>query len=471
MRPLKEFGRKTSSMQSRVLKQLRSILGIARVSVSGADRQLHAQDQSDFDQVLPDVVVWPQTTHEVSEIVQLANRFKVPVTAWGAGTSLEGNSIPVQKGIVIDFSHMDQIVDLHERDLQVTVQAGVMYKDMNAVLSEHDLFFAPDPGANASIGGMIATNAAGPHTIKYGSTNENVLALEVVLANGEIVHTGSRSIKQASGYNLTQLFAGSEGTLGLVTQATLKLEPIPRRKVTATAVFNNIMDIATAVSEIIGNGMQPAALELLDTNTAKTLMDDADVQIQSGPTLLIEFSGNTAAWMEKQMEVAQIICEEHGCINFDDSYSEEESHRIWQTRKQIRRLAVRQHPSHKWLITDVSVPISQFPEMVNFVEDSVSKLDITCNILGHAGDGNLLIGIYYKPNDRKCAERAERFKQMQVSKAIRLGGTCAGEHGIGIGKRKYMVQEHGYEAINLMKQLKDTLDPNNILNPGKIFLN
>ncbi|MEM7335598.1 MAG: FAD-binding oxidoreductase [Chloroflexota bacterium] len=458
-------------MQSRILKQLRSILGIARVSVSGADRQLHAQDQSDYDQVLPDVVVWPQTTQEVSEIVQLANRYKVPVTAWGAGTSLEGNSIPVQKGIVIDFSHMAQIIDLHERDLQVTVQAGVMYKDMNAILAEHGLFFAPDPGANASIGGMIATNAAGPHTIKYGSTNENVLALEVVLANGEIIQTGSRSIKQAAGYNLTQLFAGSEGTLGLVTQATLKLEPIPKRKVTATAVFNNIIEIATAVSEIIGNGMQPAALELLDENTAQTLFTEADLDIPLGSSLLIEFSGNTAAWMEKQMEVAQIICEDHGCIQFNDAHSEEESQRLWRARKQIRRFNVRKHPSHKWLITDVSVPISQFPKMVQFTADSVSKLNINCNILGHAGDGNLLIGVHYKPNDKKCAESANRFKQMQVSKAIGLGGTCAGEHGVGIGKRQYMVQEHGYPAITLMKQLKETLDPNNILNPGKIFLN
>ena len=458
-------------MQFRILKQLRSIVGVARVSVTGADRQLHAQDQSDHDEVLPDVVVWPQNTQEVSDIMQLANRFKVPVTAWGAGTSLEGNSIPVHKGIVIDFSHMDQIVDLHPKDLQVTVQAGVMYKDMNAELTQFGLFFPPDPGANASIGGMIATNAAGPRTIKYGATNENVLALEVVLANGEIVQTGSRSIKQASGYNLTQLFAGSEGTLGLVTQATLKLEPIPKRKVTATAVFNNVIEIATAVSEIIGNGMQPAALELLDKNTAKTLTTAAQISIETGAILLVEFSGNTAAWMEMQMEVAKIICNENGCICFNDTLTTEEIHRLWRSRKQLRRLNVRKYPTHKWLITDVSVPISQFPEMVQFTADSVAKLDINCNILGHAGDGNLLTGIFYLPENEQCAANAQRFKQMLVSKAINLGGTCTGEHGIGIGKRQYMVQEHGYQAISLMKQLKTTLDPHNILNPGKIFLN
>lgn len=456
-------------MQSKVYKQLRAIVGMARVSATGADRQLHAQDASDYEAVLPDVVIWPQNTQEVSDVVALANRHKVPVTAWGAGTSLEGNSIPVQQGIVMDFSHMDQIVSCHPEDLQITVQPGLKYKDMNRELAQYGLFFAPDPGANASIGGMISTNAAGPRTVKYGATNDNLLALEVVLANGEVLKTGSRSVKQASGYNLKQLFAGSEGTLGLITQATLKLDPIPKVKRTATAVFPSIMVLATAVAEVIGNGVQPAALELLDESVTQTLAEGANIDLEAGATLLIEFSGNTNNWMNKQVDLIREMTRNGGASHFRANFTDEECDRLWQTRKQLRRLSSRKFPNHVWLLNDVSVPNSAFPEMVSYTVKTRDKLNVQCNILGHAGDGNLLIGTYFLPEDEEAEEEARRFKQMIISRAIRLGGTCTGEYGIGLGKRPYMMQEHGYQALNVMRQIKKTLDPNNILNPGKII--
>lgn len=452
-----------------IIRTLESIVTPARVSAAHAELLLHARDQSSHPEHLPDVVVWPQTTAEVSAILRHANEARIPVTAWGAGTSLEGNPIPVHGGIVVDLRLMNQILAIHESDFQVTVQPGVLYQDLNRVLARHGLFFAPDPGANASIGGMVANNAAGIRTVKYGATRDNVLALEVVLASGDVIRTGSRSVKQASGYDLTHLFVGSEGTLGIVTEATLKLAPLPAHFSAAVAAFPAVADAAQAVFHIIGAGLEPSALELLDVTAVEMIRDEEGVDLGLAPYLFMEFDGPSEATLRETLTLVEATCRDLGCRHFQAGIGRDARARLWEARHRLLEIAVRKHPGQSYLLTDVAVPISQYPALVAYAAETMSSLGVRGLIVGHAGDGNMHTAIFFPPDDVTARARAEELNSLLVTRALSLDGTSTGEHGVGLGKQKYMRQEHGEAALNLMRQIKATLDPNGILNPGKVL--
>ena len=455
-------------MNSEVITRLMQIVGEAHLSTGESVRRLHSEDQSSHQGVLPEAVVWPETTAQVSQIAKLANENRIPITGWGAGSSLEGNSIPLQGGIVIDFGRMNQILMLHESDFQVTVQPGIFYKDMNKKLQRSGLFFAPDPGANASIGGMVANNAAGTRTVRYGATRDNVLALEVVLANGDIIRTGSRSVKQSAGYDLTHLFTGSEGTLGLITEATLKLHPLPEHFSAALATFNSTSEAANAVYAIIGAGLNPAALEILDAE-AITYMNMLDsVNLPEKPTLLMEFHGATEDVIAAELELVEALCQECGSTRFEAGVGVDERNRLWEGRHALGEILFRVHPESTYLLTDVSVPISSYPDLASYAKSLQDDYNLKGCLFGHAGDGNLHTVNFAPEDDAEQVAVLQHFNDLLVQKAIEFGGTCTGEHGVGIGKQKYMVYEHGEGAIEVMRQLKSLFDPHNILNPGKV---
>lgn len=459
----------SSRISPEALTQLEQIVTAERLSCTEADLQQHGRDQSSLPPSYPDAVIWPTHTAEVSDIMRVASQHQFPIVGWGAGSSLEGHPIPIYGGLVVNFGQMAKILAVHRADFQVTVQPGIFYKDMNRVLARDGLFFAPDPGANASIGGMIANNAAGIRTVRYGATRDNVLALQVVLASGEVIRTGSRSVKQSAGYDLTHLFTGSEGTLGLITEATLKLAPLPEHFSAVTAVFPDVECAAEAVFHIIGAGLNPAALELLDTHAIRALATEAGFRFPHAPTLFMEFSGASTAALTEELALVREICEECTAVHFEAGLGADERKRLWAARHHMFETLVRLHPNCDWQVTDVAVPISAYPQMVAFAQKNMAQLDLDCSIVGHAGDGNMHTIAFYERGDTAVQERTTQLNERLVAQAISLGGTCTGEHGVGIGKQKYMVSEHGEVALNVMRQIKATLDPHNLLNPGKVL--
>ncbi len=451
------------------LAQLEKIAGSNNLSITDADRNHHARDQSSHPASLPDAVVWAKSAEQLSRLLAWANNEGVPIVGWGAGSSLEGNPIPVHAGIVVNFQRMNHIVKLHAEDFQVTVQPGIFYKDMNRQLANSGLFFAPDPGANASVGGMIANNAAGARTVKYGATCDNVLGLELVLANGEIVRTGSRSVKQSAGYDLTRLIIGSEGTLGLVTEATLKLVPVPASSSAAIVAFETTAIAAQAVYEIMGSGIVPAALELLDSSTVAALNYETIPPLPVAPTLLMEFHGASPTALEIELNFAAEICQESGAQSIALGVGRQQRDKLWSGRHKLGETMNRLYPGHTFLITDVSVPISNYPTIAAFASQLMDKMGLPGALFGHAGDGNMHTVIFAPQGDPARIELLGQFNDQVVRRALELDGTCTGEHGVGIGKRKYMAQEHGESGLTMMRHIKAALDPNHILNPGKLL--
>lgn len=456
------------SIPNDIVFQLQTIYPPERMSLTRAIREQHARDQSAHEAHLPDMVVWPLTTDEVSRTLALANDARVPVTAWGAGTSIEGNPIPVHGGVVLDLSRMDKIIAIHDQDFQVTVQPGVLYKDMNKLLARYGLFFAPDPGANASIGGMLANNAAGIRTVKYGATKDNTLALKVVLADGRIIHTGSRSVKQSSGYDLTHLFVGSEGTLGVITEATLKLAPIPTHISAASATFPTVADAAAAVFDIIGAGLEPSALELLDATAIRVLNTDPDMDYPELATLFMEFSASNKAALAESIMQLEEICQENLATSFDAGAGRQERERLWHARHHLFETHVRYFAGQSFLVGDAATPISNYPALIARTAELMAQMKITGSLLGHAGDGNIHTIVFFPPDNADARQQAMDFNDAFVSLALELEGTSTGEHGVGLGKQKFMAREHGL-ALEVMRQIKRTLDPNCILNPGKVL--
>ncbi|MBN1663633.1 MAG: FAD-binding oxidoreductase [Deltaproteobacteria bacterium] len=447
--------------------ELKTILDERRVSSGDSVRRLHSHDESFHAPVLPDVVVWPHTTDEVSRIVRFACRHKVPVTAWGAGTSLEGNPIPVKNGIVIDFNEMNHIIEVRPEDFQVDVQAGVIYKELNKSLTGEGLFFPPDPGAAATIGGMIGNNASGIRSVRYGATRDYVMRMVVVLPNGDVIRTGNRARKCSSGYNLTALFVGSEGTLGIVTEATLKLVGLPVNYMAVRATFPAVFNATDAVYSIMRAGLTPSAMEFLDANVVHVLNHDRGLKLEENPTLLMEFHGFSNQGLMEEMNFVEEICRTNEALSIDCGIGAEERARLWEIRHQTYESIKRYHPGLAPLIMDVAVPISRYSEMVAFCRREVG--DLTAYLFGHAGDGNIHVHVVDDPQDKKRWARVEESGNNIVMKALEFEGTCTGEHGIGIGKCRYMQTEHG-ESLALMKQLKKLLDPDNLFNPGKFFL-
>ncbi|MGD8458616.1 MAG: FAD-binding oxidoreductase [Anaerolineales bacterium] len=457
------------SLTPQHLEYLESLVGSEHISVKPPDLDQHAKDESFHEPHRPSAVVWPHTAEEISAILQYANSELIPVTPWGAGTSLEGNPIPIYGGIVLDTLRMDQVIEIHPDDFQVVVQAGVRYKDLNEHLGRQGLFFAPDPGANASIGGMIANNASGTRTHKYGATKDNVLHLEVVTPTGEIIQTGARTSKTSSGYDLVHLFIGSEGTLGIMSQATLKLDPLPDKFSAVVASFATTQGATRTVSNIIGSGVDPAALEFLDPPTIRVLSAATGNKLPERPTLLMEFHSATQAGLEEELKLVESICNEEECLNFEMGLGRGKRDRLWEMRHQNYEILVRSHPGGAFLVMDVAVPVSRYTELMAVVEETLSKRNLQGFTVGHASDGNLHPAILYWPEDPTSHQAAREADRVIIEAAISMGGTATGEHGVGIGKRGFMELEHG-KSLEVMKAIKKCLDPNGVLNPGKIFM-
>lgn len=449
-----------------ILQQLSAVLPPANLSTAESERQLRSRDMSHHAARLSEVVVWPETAEQTAAVLHVANQHRVPVTPWGAGSSLEGNPIPLFGGILLSMERLNRITAVHTNDFQVTVQPGLGYKDLNNALARSGLFFAPDPGANASIGGMLANNAAGSRTVKYGATKDNVLALQVALADGRLIHTGSRSIKQSAGYNLTQLFVGSEGTLGVITEATLKLAPIPTFMSSVVANFETVAAAVETVVAIRGSGLDVAALEFLDDKAAALATGEEGVAWGEKPTLLMEIHAAHPETAELDITLIRQLCEETGAVRLWATTDTAERKKMWDTRHHLFETMIRVFPGHQWQLMDVAVPISAYPQLISHAQQTLQAQNLTGFMIGHAGDGNLHVAVPY--NSAAAKQAALLANDAVVEKAITLDGTSTGEHGVGIGKAKFMEWEHG-TAVTLMQNLKHLLDPHNILNPGKIF--
>jgi D-lactate dehydrogenase (cytochrome) len=439
-----------------------------RFSTGESNLDLHSEDQSQHPACRPEAVIWPVDRVEVSEILKYANKNLIPVTGWGAGTSLEGNPIPVKAGLVLDFSQMNKILDIREEDFQADVEPGVIYQDLNEKIRYKGLFFPPDPGAQATIGGMIANNASGTRTVHYGSTKDYVLRLSVVLNNGEIIETGTRASKTSSGYDLIHLFVGSEGTLGIVVEATLRLVGLPAEFSAAIVTFPSVEAAGKAVYEIIRSGLDPAALELLAPDCIKLINQEQDLGLNVSPTLFMEYHGPTKNQLTEVLEIVQEICKAEGCSEFRSGLGREERDDFFKARHELGEMIIREHPGCSMMIMDIAVPITAYLEMIAFVREESEKTGIPGYIFSHAGDGNLHLVFMGKKGDEREWKVIDQANQRIVSKALAMGGTATGEHGVGIGKRKFMEAEHG-KSLEWMKRIKSLFDPNGILNPGKIF--
>ncbi|MDX2076276.1 MAG: FAD-binding oxidoreductase [bacterium] len=443
------------------------LAGAENVSVAQSERDLHARDQSYHPAHPADVVIFGTSAEQISRVVAYANAHHIPITPWGVGTGLEGGSIPVHGGISLSLERMTTIIEVHADDFQVTVQAGLGHKDLNKQLAKYGLFFPPDPGANASIGGMLANNAAGIRTVKYGASKDNVLKMQVVLADGRIIEVGSRSIKQSSGYDLLHLFVGSEGTLGIITQATLKLVPIPQHMSAMVASFPSVESAIQAVVALKGSGLDPAALEFIDAEHCRLLSEAEGIDLPQYPTLFIEFHAGQSAWLIEGIEMATQLCRELGALTIRATTDSTERLKLWHARHHSYEILVRANPTKKILVMDVAVPISAYPTLIDYVESLRPTVPLQITMVGHAGDGNIHVEFAY--GDEAEFDHAMACDRKIVEKALSLGGTATGEHGVGMGKAQFMPTEHG-EAFTVMKTIKHTLDPNNILNPSKIFL-
>ena len=463
---------KTSAKYSKVTVQelefIRSIVGPDRMSQGESILDLHSKDESFHLRKKPDLVVWPLSAEEIGQILKLANERRIPVTPWGAGTSLEGNPIPVKGGIVLDLQQMNRILELRAGDLQVRVEAGVIYKELNQYLSRYGLFFPPDPGASATIGGMVGNNASGIRTIKYGATKDFVLSMVVVLPSGEVIRIGTNATKTSSGYDLCRLFVGSEGTLGVMTEVTLRLIGLPEEFMAAIAQFNLVREATDTVSQIMRSGLSPAALELLDAPTVQVVNQFKKLSLEEKPTLFIEFHGASAAGLKEELRLVEEICGENRCLRFDSGIGREERNRLWEARYGVRESIKVNNPGLHPLVIDTAVPISKYPDMVEWSQKIVEKKGLKGYAFGHAGSGNLHMEILGIPEEKTQWQKVREAEGEIVDFALECGGTATGEHGIGIGKKTFMKKEHG-ESLRLMEQIKELLDPKGIMNPGKMF--
>ena len=450
------------------LAELRARFG-AQCSTALAVREHHGRDESVYvDMPAPAAVVFAESTRDVQDAVKLCASHQVPVIPFGIGSSLEGHLLAVQGGISLDLSRMNQVLAINAEDLTVTVQPGVTRKQLNEELKSTGLFFPIDPGADATLGGMCATRASGTNAVRYGTMRENVLALEVVTARAEVIRTGTRARKSSAGYDLTRLMVGSEGTLGVMTEITLRIYPLPEAILAAICSFPSIADAVHTVIEIIQLGVPIARVELLDGKTVAMVNRHAKLSLREEPMLLMEFHGSPAG-VKEQAETVQDLASGHGGQAFEWATTPEERTRLWTARHNAYFAGVQSRPGCRAISTDTCVPISRLAECLL---DSAAEADasgITYFLVGHVGDGNFHFGYLVDPRDAKELALAEDLNHKLVSRALRLGGTCTGEHGVGLHKMDFLREEAGLGAIDMMRAIKQALDPDNILNPGKIF--
>jgi D-lactate dehydrogenase (cytochrome) len=431
-------------------------------------REQHGRDESSFTAPPPAAVVFAHSTTDVADALALCAAHKVPVIPFGVGSSLEGHLLAVQGGISIDLSRMNRIVSLNAEDLTVTVQAGVTRKQLNEEIKSSGLFFPIDPGADATLGGMSATRASGTNAVRYGTMRENVLALEVVTAHGQVVRTGTRAKKSSAGYDLTRLMVGSEGTLGVITEITLRLYPLPEAISAATCSFPSIADAVQCVIQTIQLGVPIARCELIDDNTVRMVNAHSKLGLAEQHMLLMEFHGSPAS-VQEQAATVQEIASECGGQAFEWATTPEARTRLWTARHNAYFAAIQSRPGCRAISTDTCVPISR---LADCLLDSVAEANasgLPYFLVGHVGDGNFHFGYLLDPNIPAERDTAERLNHQLVNRALALGGTCTGEHGVGLHKMGFLVDEAGVGAVDMMRTIKHALDPDNILNPGKIF--
>ncbi|MBX3498912.1 MAG: FAD-binding protein [Alphaproteobacteria bacterium] len=448
------------------IAELKALVG-DRLSTAHAVREQHGKDISYHEAPLPDAVVFAESAEEVQKIVQICARHGTPVIAYGTGTSLEGHISAPNGGISLDVSRMNKVLQVNEADLDVVVQPGVTRKQLNEYIRATGLFFPIDPGADASIGGMASTRASGTNAVRYGTMRENVLAMQVVTADGRLMRLGRRSRKSSAGYDMVKLFVGSEGTLGIITEVTLRLYGIPESMVAATCAFDSLEGAVNTVIQTIQSGIPVARIELMDTETVSTVNRYSKLSLPHKNLLLLEFHG-TEAGTREQAEMVQALAADNGGGDFAWTGQAEERSRMWQARHDAAWAAKAARPGWGMWATDVCVPISNLAECILETQKDVVASGLYAPIVGHVGDGNFHLTMMVDPNDPTYLPRAEGLNDRMIARAQNLGGTCTGEHGVGIGKIKYLYAEHG-EAVSLMRAVKKALDPDNIMNPGKIF--
>src|SRR5215469_8015179 len=448
-----------------LLAALRQLLD-DRLSTSPAVCAHHGKDESYHPPHPPDAVAFPHNTDEVAAIVKLCADYKTPVIPFGAGTSLEGHIAALAGGVCIDLSQMDRILRVNVEDLDAVVEAGVTRKQLNEHLRDTGLFFPIDPGADASLGGMAATRASGTNAVRYGTMRENVLALTVVMADGRVIRTARRARKSAAGYDLTRLFIGSEGTLGIITEVTVRLYGIPEAISAAVCDFPTIEDAVNTVILTIQNGVPVARIELLEAAQMAAINNYSKLNHKVAPTLFFEFHG-TPAGVTEQAETVKAIAGEHSGNEFRWATTSEERSKLWQARHDAYYAALALRPGSKGWATDVCVPISRLAECISETKRDLANSPIPSALVGHVGDGNFHLVFMIDPQRPDEIAEASRLNERMVARALAMEGTSTGEHGVGYGKMDFLVIEHG-EAVNVMTSIKKALDPHNIMNPGKI---
>ncbi len=441
-----------------------------RCSSAMAVRVQHGRDESPLDAPPPELVVFCESTDDVAAVLKLADEHAVPVIPYGAGSSLEGHLLAVQGGVSLDLGRMNKIIGIQPEDMTVTVQAGVTRMQLNNEIRHTGLFFPIDPGADASIGGMSATRASGTNAVRYGTMRENVLGLTVVTAQGEVIHTGTRARKSSAGYDLTRLMVGSEGTLGVMTEITLKLFPQPEAVSAATCTFPSIDAAVRTTIQLIQMGVPIARCELLDAHAVRAVNRHDKLTLTEAPMLLMEFHGSPAS-VKEQAATVQEIATEWGGEGFQWATTPEERTRLWTARHHAYFAGLQMKPGCRSVTTDTCVPISQLAECVTTASEEAEAAGLMHYIVGHVGDGNFHIAYLIDPAIPAERDTAERLNLQLVERALKLGGTCSGEHGIGLHKMGFLVTEAGAGAVDMMRSVKRALDPKNIMNPGKIFSN
>jgi D-lactate dehydrogenase (cytochrome) len=450
-----------------VLSQLRGIFG-DRCHTGSAMRAQHGGSETHFTVMLPDAVVFPLSTEEVVALVKVCAAAAVPIIGFGAGTSVEGNFTPVQGGVTVDMSRMNGIISVNAEDFDCTVQAGVRREELNAHLRDTGLFFPIDPGANATIGGMASTRASGTNAVRYGTMREAVLGLRIVTADGRDIRTSRRARKSAAGYDLTRLLIGSEGTLGLITEVTLRLHGIPEQISSAVCSFATLDGAVSTVVQAIQLGVPLARVEILDDVQMMAVNRWSKLNFPELTTLFFEFHGTSLA-VEEQVSTVKALADENGGDEFQWSNLPEERSRLWKARHEAYYAAVALRPGAVGWPTDVCVPISRLAQCISETKQDLLSTDIPAPILGHVGDGNFHVIFVIDPNIPAQMAEAERLNNRLIERALAMDGTCTGEHGIGLGKQHWLVAELGEDAVDLMRLIKQSMDPKNLLNPGKIF--
>jgi D-lactate dehydrogenase (cytochrome) len=449
-----------------VLAELKTLLG-ERVSTSAAVREHHGKDESYFPYALPDAVVYARTTEEVRDVVNICRRHRVPMIPYGVGTSLEGHILAVQGGVTIDLSQMNQVLAVHEEDLDAVVQAGVTRKQLNEYIKHTGLFFPVDPGADATVGGMAATRASGTNAVRYGTMRENVLSLKVVLADGRVIQTSRRAKKSAAGYDLTRLFIGSEGTLGIITEVTVKLYPVQEAMSAAVCAFETVDGCTQTVIQTIQAGIPIARSEIVCDKTIEAINRYKKTSYRVAPTLFFEFHGSKSSVVE-QAEAVQEIARENGGKDFIWATKPEERTQLWDARHNAYFACLQLRPGSRAVSTDVCVPLSRLAECVHETMEDVKTYIAPVPLLGHVGDGNFHLMFLVDPAKPEETELAKAFNKRLVERALRMEGTCTGEHGVGMGKQGSLKAELGDDMMDLMRDIKKLFDPENLMNPGKV---